>query len=168
MRASVVFACLSLVACSDVVEVLTPASGTADAAPPDTGPPREGDITGVTVDGGGEHTCATVDGALYCWGSGSRGKLGIGVTGDQTRPARVGIDSDWQLTTAATQHSCALRSDGSVYCFGANDVGQLGVAGVTESRTPVQVELPGPATFVVAEHNHTCALLASGRLYCWG
>jgi len=171
LRLLVLAPLLACAACTDVVEVLTPPP-VAGNAPGDAGsdaaPPRDAGISGVTVDGGQEHTCATRDGALYCFGSGSRGKLGLGDTSDRTRPARVGVDADWIWAAAATQHSCALRSDGTVHCFGANDVGQLGVPGLQESLVPLQVALPAPAQHVIAEHNHTCALLEGGRLSCWG
>ncbi len=189
------------VACSEVVDVLTPpvSGGTAgadaglDAAPDasvdaggssgsaaqDAGPdgdsgaeldaaPRDAGIVGTTLDSGDAHTCATVDGRLYCWGAGSRGRLGLGDTMDRTRPVQVGIDADWVEVTAAAQHSCVLNAGGDVYCFGANDQGQLGVSNVTESLEPLPIPLPAPATFVVAEQNATCALLADERLYCWG
>ena len=82
MRFLVLAPLLACAACTDVVEVLTPPP-VAGNAPGDAGsdaaPPRDAGISGVTVDGGQEHTCATRDGALYCFGSGSRGKLALGV-----------------------------------------------------------------------------------------
>ncbi|MBZ0121713.1 MAG: hypothetical protein K8H88_32245, partial [Sandaracinaceae bacterium] len=44
----------------------------------------------VTVSAGSLHTCAvTEDGELYCWGDGSRGQLGLGVSGMRATPTRV-------------------------------------------------------------------------------
>ncbi len=186
------------VGCTDVVSVLTPpreagepdaggagsggkgvaGSGGRDSVPDagDGGRPNAGSggesgapaIEGVTLDAGGGHVCATREGALYCWGSGSRGKLGTGDTDDRHRPARVGKGSEWIRATSGSQHSCALDASGEVSCFGANDVGQLGVPGMPESLTPVQVTLPEAASFVITEANTTCALLVDERVFCWG
>jgi alpha-tubulin suppressor-like RCC1 family protein len=196
LRSLLVLALLG--ACTEVVEVLTPPSsglvpgdaGLDSSLPLDSGAsgsggasdaglegspdatsdaaPRDAGIVGTSVDCGDTHTCATQDGRLYCWGAGSRGRLGLGDATDRTSPVQVGIDADWEQATAAAQHSCARRADGSVFCFGANDLGQLGVPAVTESFVPVQVTLPAAATFVVAESNTTCALLGDKRLFCWG
>jgi hypothetical protein len=132
------------------------------------GEPGRAPVEGVTVDAGDAHACATRHGALYCWGSGSRGKLGIGDTADHHRPARVGNGSEWIGATSGSQHSCAVTATGEVFCFGANDVGQLGIPGMPESTTPVEVSLPGRASAVITEANTTCALLVDGRLFCWG
>jgi alpha-tubulin suppressor-like RCC1 family protein len=43
-----------------------------------------------SVSAGGRHTCAVQRrGALYCWGSGADGQLGVGETGIAVAPARV-------------------------------------------------------------------------------
>lgn len=127
-----------------------------------------GEVDDVSIDLGNRHACATRAGALYCWGNGERGKLGVGDTSERLRPARVGRDSDWLSVTTGLQHSCALRKSGKVFCFGANDVGQLGVPNVPESDTPLELKLPAKALSIVTETNTSCALLEDGRLYCWG
>ena len=38
---------------------------------------------------GGEHTCAVVGGAVWCWGSNTDGELGNGTTGVTPIPTRV-------------------------------------------------------------------------------
>ena len=44
----------------------------------------------VQVDAGNAHTCAvTSDGALACWGSNSKGQLGLGNTTNQSTPQLV-------------------------------------------------------------------------------
>lgn len=123
---------------------------------------------GVFVDAGDAHACATRYGALYCWGAGADGRLGLGDTADHDAPARVGIDSDWVLVATGVAHTCALKTDGSVWCFGASTVGQLGQGTTASSSVPLRVLLPGRALALSSEANTACVVLESHELYCWG
>jgi alpha-tubulin suppressor-like RCC1 family protein len=174
--------------CADLVEVLGPPLSEAggDAGAPVAGAPggegggldrggQGGDGGGgselprvVRLDSGYSHTCAVLDGALYCWGQNQRGRLGVGDTLDRLRPTRVGAEDAWRDVTTGSEHSCALREDGAVYCFGANDNGQLGIPGVNDVLEPMRVDLPNPALSLSTEVAFTCALLDDGALYCWG
>ncbi len=169
-------ALLLLSACSRVSEVLTPvvdgAPDSGTAGPPDAAPDapvgEAGTLTASSLDAATGHSCATLRGALYCWGDNARGQLGLGDTGSHLSPTRVGVLGDWARVAAGGTHSCALRSDGSVYCFGANDIGQLGTTGLGQSLTPAQVALPSAVTDIVTEVNHVCAIATDGALICWG
>src|SRR5690606_12024896 len=172
---------VSVPACSEVAEVLSPAadagdlvdagseagppgdSGGDDAALPDAG----GGANLVMVDAGNDHSCAVVRGALFCWGGNQRGRLGVGDNESRVVPTRVGSLSSWVEVAAAAEHSCARRQDGSVWCFGANDVGQLGLPGVNDVLAPIAVPLSAPAFGVSSESAFSCALLEDGTLYCW-
>ncbi|HMJ11595.1 MAG TPA: hypothetical protein VK524_09300, partial [Polyangiaceae bacterium] len=67
------------------------------------------------------HTCATtLDGAVYCWGRGVEGQLGIGFVTESRVPARIGVDSTWQQVGAGGFHTCARRADQSAWCWGEN------------------------------------------------
>src|SRR5690606_17491174 len=122
----------------------------------------------VMVDAGIDHSCAVLQGALYCWGDNQRGRLGLGDTRGRSSPARVGSLSSWVQVATGGDHSCARRDDGTVWCFGANDVGQLGSPGVNDVLSPLAVTLPGAASHITAEADFTCAVLADGSLHCWG
>lgn len=172
------WAVLGLANCSRVSEVLTPVPSEAgvpvrDAAsdapsPPDAQTGEAGTLTTSSIDAGDQHSCATLRGALYCWGDNQRGQLGVGDTTARPSPTRVGSLGDWAEVTTGKNHSCARRSDGSAYCFGANDIGQLGTAPLAQSLEPRRVTLPSPAAHIVTEANHVCVITDLGALLGWG
>ena len=140
-----------------------------DGGEPATGGARPVDPRlGIFVDSGDAHTCATRYGALYCWGAGADGRLGLGDTDDRNLPTRVGLDANWSAVATGVAHTCALKTDGSIWCFGANTVGQLGQGSTTSSSLPLRVRLPGAAVHLSSEANTACAVVESGQLHCWG
>lgn len=181
-------------ACSDVVEVLSAAGGTRGETPEGAGAggasysaagaagrasANGGEFPGgggrssesslaVFVDAGDAHGCAIRHGALYCWGKGADGRLGVGDTDDRESPTRVGVDSDWLTVATGVAHTCALEADGSVWCFGANTVGQLGQGTTDSSSVPLRVPLSGKVVQLSSEANTACAVFETGELYCWG
>lgn len=121
----------------------------------------------VVVDAGAAHSCAVVDGRLFCWGANAEGELGVGDVTDRDIATRVGSAGDWQTVSGGDSFSCALRA-GGVWCFGSGSSGQLGNGTFASSLVPVQVSLPADAAQVVAGHEHACAILVDDRLFCWG
>lgn len=177
------FGLLLLGSCSRVSEVLTPnpnapdagTGGTADAAldapidaPIDAAEGGVGMLASSSLDAGTGHSCATLHGALYCWGDNARGELGLGDTTARSRPTRIVGFDDYVQVAAGANHSCALRNTGAVYCFGANDIGQLGIPGIGQSLTPAQVSLPSAGVAIATEINHVCLIASDASLICWG
>ncbi len=121
----------------------------------------------VQVDAGNRHTCAVIDGALYCWGENSSGALGLGDVDVRLVPTRVGIDEDWAKVEIGDGFSCGLRS-GIVWCWGSGSSGQLGAAQFASSLVPLEVSLSGLARDVAVGHDHACAILLNDSLFCWG
>ncbi len=123
---------------------------------------------------GDEHTCALTEaGTVFCWGEGSKGRLGNGAV---ERPPSwgpipvVGLPSDGKSLAVGRDHSCVALSTGAVHCWGANDHGQLGI-GDDERPSPVAVPvqgLPGNVLGLPAGYGFTCARLESGEIWCWG
>jgi len=144
------------------------ANGDEAGEPPTGGANGIDPALGVFVDAGDAHGCVTRAGALYCWGAGADGRLGLGDTTDRNRPERVGSDADWASVATGVAHTCALKTDGSVWCFGANNVGQLGQGTTLSSSVPLRVALPGPVAQLSSEANTACVVLRSHELYCWG
>jgi alpha-tubulin suppressor-like RCC1 family protein len=137
-----------------------------------------GDFPGETLAAGGVHSCAVTpapDGALWCWGRGNAGQLGLGPTRqfDARQPQLVALSGEATAVAAGSAHTCAVVA-GAVACFGDNSDGQLGDGSTTDSSTPVSAVLgggaapPAAAVAVSAGDAHTCAVTDAGALWCWG
>jgi alpha-tubulin suppressor-like RCC1 family protein len=153
---------LSVSACVERSEVLSPGESVA-AQPPDGGTPPL--VSQVSVSN--EHTCALSGDVIYCWGDNTEGELGVGSMADRHTPTRL-EQTGWKSVHTGMSHTCALSQQGQVHCWGGNERGQLGQGDTTLSRVPVQVELAAPATAISNGFYHTCALLDNGELWCWG
>lgn len=122
---------------------------------------------------GDSHSCGIRAGELYCWGSGTDGRLGLGDTLERLVPTQVGALDTWSQLDVGKSHSCAI-SGGSLYCFGENDEGELGQGNHgngTELQVPTAVGVATDWQMVSAGERHTCGIRnESGnfRLYCWG
>jgi alpha-tubulin suppressor-like RCC1 family protein len=119
------------------------------------------------VAAGLDHTCGVdTTGALWCWGSNDRSKLGV-AGGDQSAPFRGGTDSDWQAVATSSRATYGIKTDGSLWAWGDNASGQLGVGDRTQRSTPTRV---GTASWqrVSSRGLHACGIQADGSLWCWG
>ncbi|WP_428261461.1 RCC1 domain-containing protein [Haliangium sp.] len=160
-------------------------SGLAANIGDDEAPSTLGDVnvggTVTQVAAGGAHTCALLDtGAVRCWGSGSKGRLGYGNEediGDNEDPATAGdvpLGGTAVQISAGGQHTCAVLDTGAIRCWGDGEFGALGYGDaldVGDAVTPAQkgdVPLGGTAVQVAAGGQHTCALLDTGGIRCWG
>ena len=137
----------------------------------------------VSVHAGFTFGCARlVDGTVRCFGSGSSGQLGDGMSGCTPRPGPpgemdchqsympvepMGLGAVEQVS-AGGSHACALFADGTVKCWGRNTNGQLGDGTKEDRSTPVTVAGLSNVRYVGAGDAHTCALLADGSVVCWG
>ncbi len=127
----------------------------------------------LSIATGTNHTCAViVGGAVRCWGSGSSGQLGNGLTSIQKTPVDVtGVTSGATAVATGLDFSCALVS-GAVKCWGNNYYGSLGDGTRKYRYTPVPVNgLPATVTGLItlgSLANHACAIAVGGAPYCWG
>ena len=116
------------------------------------------------------HNCAikSIDGTVWCWGSGTDGKLGNSGTAHATIPVQaIGLTDIVEISTQEI-HNCALKNDGSVWCWGDGASGKIGNAASSDVSTPVSVIGSG-AKKVVAGGTHTCAIVGvNNDLHCWG
>lgn len=123
------------------------------------------------ISAGTDHTCAVLEGAVYCWGNNDNGELGDGTTTARTSPTAVtttGVLSGLTASRVASgdNHTCVI-ADGGVYCWGQNEYGELGNGSATASSVPVAAGSFTSASQLAAGYMHTCAL-ADGDVYCWG
>jgi alpha-tubulin suppressor-like RCC1 family protein len=85
----------------------------------------------------------TSAGEAYCWGHGSRGKLGTGSEENGVLPARVPGDLRFRKLAPGIEHNCGLTTGGAIYCWGDNSHGQLGIGTDREiSWRPVRIAPP--------------------------
>ena len=116
------------------------------------------------------HSCALRGtGLLYCWGSNSAGRTGLGVTsGTTTSPTQVGAGTDWTNVDVGSLATCGVRA-GALYCWGSQSSYRLGTGATTPNlSTPVQVGADTDWTRVsLGYSDHGCGI-RSGALYCWG
>ena len=132
-------------------------------------PTRVGDAVWKAVALGNDHTCAIRDdGALFCWGLGASGRLGLGDIMDRAEPAQVGTGTDWVAVSAGAAFTCGLRDDGSIWCWGGNYWGQLGQGNTTSSRVPLAVIGTHSYQDLAAGALHVCAVATGGGMWCWG
>lgn len=146
-------------------------------------------VTAISV--GVQHTCAVEGGVVYCWGSGSSGRVGqpegssyllpqivlAGIDGDG--PSKF-INSGVQSVAAGSSHTCALKT-GVVYCWGSGSEGRIGVDSYdpasptyddTDPHLPRKVSSEG--TFLNASVSDigvwgaTSCAIENGAMFCWG
>lgn len=111
----------------------------------------------------------SASGALYCWGTGENGELGLGTTVARvTVPTLVDSTHRWLAASVGWFDACALSVEGDAWCWGRNNEGELGDGTQVSSSTPVRVA--GGHKFVAVESGFGFAigLTSTGDVYCWG
>ncbi len=120
---------------------------------------------------GAGHSCAIVEGALYCWGDNGEGQLGLGDRTPRPAPTAVALPGAERAlrVDSFSVHTCALLASGAVACFGDNTENQVH-AGATTSDALSPMIVPGiaDAADVATGSAHTCVLRRDGTVWCWG
>ncbi|MDE0883330.1 MAG: hypothetical protein OSB21_12110, partial [Myxococcota bacterium] len=137
---------------------------------------REGDATpaaeitalrGSFMLGGRDPYCViNQDRRLVCWGSNSRGKMGIPIQ-EQT-PFRVQLDSTVRQVALGSGHTCALNDNGTIDCWGGSEVVGAGLTTQRIYARPTLIPNFGQIERVQGRGNTTCADNAQNHLFCWG
>ena len=125
---------------------------------------------GISTGPSGQHTCALLANfSAKCWGYGTSGQLGNGLTSSSYVPQQVSGGDAFAAIATGAWHTCAVTLGGAVKCWGDNGSGQLGDGSKTGRRTPTAViGLGSGVVDVAAGFSHSCALLATGTVKCWG
>jgi alpha-tubulin suppressor-like RCC1 family protein len=124
--------------------------------------------TGVGIAIGQYHSCALVNGALFCWGDNPDGALGTGDTTARTQPTRVRFAQAIAEVGAGDGFTCFRADGGEIYCFGTNGDTELGLGDTDRRLQPTLVTLPGKAKHLAVGFETSCAIVEDGSLYCWG
>ena len=148
-----------------------------------SGSPLTG-ITAISVADNGYSACAIgASGAVWCWGYGAYGQLGLGDMANSSIAAPVlvsatgGPVTGFTTISASYYDTCGMKSDNTVWCWGDNYYGNLGIGtdGMgTASRYvpyPTQVQNLGTsATSVIASYwnYNVCSSTNDGSAYCSG
>jgi alpha-tubulin suppressor-like RCC1 family protein len=156
-----------------------------------------GALAGKTITdiGGTANTsCAIATSKIYCWGSNTRGTIGIGTANSTSIlvPTLVSatntattLSSSYVATMLSTSGSrsylmCAL-ADSKAYCWGQNDIGSVGDGttnnrylptkvvdtGVLSGKTITAISQDGYVDVPSGGYAHVC-VVASAKAYCWG
>lgn len=140
-------------------------------------------LTNVTaIVAAGYHACALLtDGSMRCWGSNTKGEIGMSSGGTCERGSSqeacetvarqvTGLTSGVTAMAIGSKHTCAIVS-GVVKCWGNNSNGQVGNNTTTNASQPTSVTsaLIGTAvTAIGAGDLHSCSVNGSGAAHCWG
>jgi len=133
----------------------------------------------------GDACGVTTDSVAYCWGDGTYGQLGDGVSiprdGGHASASPVPVVGGLKFATvSAADFACGITTAGAAYCWGPNIYGELGNgSGGPEacttypcSTTPLAVL--GGLTFATVSvggewrDTYACGVATSGAAYCWG
>ncbi len=123
------------------------------------GPGGTGVLAGAESIGvGWFHACAVVTGGnVSCWGTNTKGELGIGNADPSVRtaptemvkgPAGTGVLSDVVTVVGLRSSTCVLKNDNTIWCWGENQYsstygGYLGNADPNHADSPYPVQVKG-------------------------
>ena len=116
------------------------------------------------------HSCATIDGELFCWGDNSYGQLGHSLTEGTSFPVII-VEEEregWEIVSTGNNHSCGITG-GDLFCWGQNNYGQIGDGTKNTRVEPVYIssEIEKAWEDISLGAFHSCGI--SGKeIYCWG
>lgn len=114
-------------------------------------------------------------GAVFSWGTGLWGVLGLGDTAVRLLPAEIDSvfgDDGVVMVACGRSHTAAVAADGSLYTWGDGQYGQLGRANLPSSHSTVPRLVDAFADegvhMVACGNFHTLAVTQTGALYTCG
>ncbi|MGC9983152.1 MAG: hypothetical protein ABSF35_05905 [Polyangia bacterium] len=114
------------------------------------------------------HSCALLtDGTVYCWGLGTDGQLGTGLTDSSATPALIYVAPATAISASGIS-TCALLATKTVSCWGrVMNPNDYEYAASGSCLSPAVV--PGTANVIaVAAGDRSCAVVQDGSIVCWG
>lgn len=111
----------------------------------------------------------TNDGAVYVWGDGSYGGLGLGNTTNQSTPVLLDSLSNIKQIAVGYYYMVAIDNSGQVYTWGNGDAGRLGtIGGSTSNKTTPQAIGITNGAYVETIYHSTTVLTTDGKVYMFG
>jgi alpha-tubulin suppressor-like RCC1 family protein len=108
------------------------------------------------------------DGSVWCWGLGSSGQMGNGISSNSS-PVSVSGGQSFKAISAGWGTGYAIRgSDGTMWSWGAAAEGRLGNNTTTNISSPVSVVGGISYTKVFGCTSGCFGLQANGTLWAWG
>jgi alpha-tubulin suppressor-like RCC1 family protein len=121
--------------------------------------------------GAGDFACGvTQAGALYCWGNGAWGTLGVGKReAFEWSPVRAATSTSFLSVSGGDRFACGLARTHQVYCWGTNEYGQLGTGDTLSHPAPTPVAGGVRFRVITAGVEATpCGISVDSLAYCWG
>ncbi|WP_172119591.1 RCC1 domain-containing protein [Actinomyces faecalis] len=127
----------------------------------------DGAVQALSV-GRGFAVAVTGSGAVYAWGAGDSGQLGVAQVPPAGQAVHVGdLPGPVSELVSGTEHTCAI-SDGQVWCLGSSRVGQVGGVVTADPVGLTLVELDGRAVSLGTSGWDTWAVMEGGSIVAWG
>jgi len=121
------------------------------------------------------HSMALQDsGAVWTWGAGNEGQLGLGNDEGVDYVSIVPVLSGKVIVMVAAgdRHSIALEQSGNVWTWGANFMSQLGLGDQDTRQSPECIrdvfDPQDPPEMISGGGGHSAAISAKGVLWMWG
>jgi len=130
----------------------------------------------IMIAAGGDHSAAvTTEGALFTWGCGINGQLGLRDRKDRQTPTCVGAafgDSGVCMIACGLYHTLAVTQDGALFTWGKGKEGQLGLGDTHDRLFPTRVDArcfqDEKIVTVSGGYDHSAAVTETGKFYQWG
>jgi alpha-tubulin suppressor-like RCC1 family protein len=123
----------------------------------------------IEISAGKEFTCALLaTGAVYCWGAGDFGQLGLSSVNDRDVPAKLNTNYNFIQISAGDKYACGVLTTGGAMCWGLNAHYQIGDSTIIQRNSPVFVHNLSGLSKISANYDHTCVLKNDNSVWCWG
>jgi alpha-tubulin suppressor-like RCC1 family protein len=130
------------------------------------------------AEGEGSAETRTRVGVAYCWGDGSRGRLGTGSMVDAVAPTPVDSPDHFSVVAPGGFHTCAVSPAdtlgdrgapvSNLQCWGRGANGELGDATFDDRAEPERVGWAHRYLDVATGRHHVCGVARDGVVHCWG